>query len=492
VRRQVDWWIVAFLLLGAAVRFPNLGARSLWFDEALGGVIARLSTGQVLANVTGSSHPPGYYFLLHLWRAVGESGFALRFPSAWFSLAAVALVARLGRDLIDKWGARLAALGMALAPFQVYYAQEARMYSLAIGLSAGVLWAFLRGVRGSGRWTWWVYGVLVALGLYVHYYIALVVLALHLWLLLDSSRVRRALLPLAIADGLAAVAFLPQLVQFLIETGEYLGGVTSWQARPTMLSPLTTLYYLLFGHIVPPGWGWVRWGWVGAGLFLVLVVIAFAGASLARRGRRTETWALLFVVIVPMIAILIVSSIAHPIYSERSFAVVTPALMTLLSWAAASAPRRSPTPYLVAALAALMVLGVMLHYSQPDPAKPPVREAAAVIAREAGEVDMVLHLQDASYLPALYYTHGATGELVNAGQTLWLTPEVYALFDGRVVDSDDVITADRAWVVVMPGYVGSAQTEWLAQWRVGYTQFDMWDWGDVQVLLLALEEDSTE
>jgi mannosyltransferase len=481
--RRLDWWIVAVLLLAAVARFPGLGARSLWFDEALGGMIARLSAVQVLANAAGSSHPPGYYFLLHLWRFAGESEFALRFPSAWFSLTAVALVARLGRALAGPRVARLAALGMALAPFQVYYAQEARMYSLAIALSAGVILAFLHGVRGSSRRVWWVYGVLVALGLYVHYYVALVALALHLWLPLNWNRARRVLLPLAFADGLAAVAFVPQLVQFLTETGEYLGGVTSWQPRPTVLSPLTTLYYLLFGHIVPPGWGWIRWGWVGAGLFLVLTLVVFAGARLARRGHQKEILALLFVAVVPMLVILIVSFVAYSIYSERSFAVLTPALMLLVAWAADS-PRRSPTPYLAAALAVLMALGVGLYHLQPDPAKPPVREALAVVTQEARETDPVLHLQDASYLPALYYTSEAAGELVDAGQTLWLTPEVYALFDGRVVQPDD-IAAGRTWVVVMPGYVGSSQAEWLAHWRAAHAQLGLWDWGDVQVWMFA-------
>lgn len=483
-RRRLDWWVVVFLLLAAAARFPGLGARSLWFDEALGGMIARLNAVQVLANAAGSSHPPGYYLLLHVWRFAGESGFALRFPSAWFSLAAVALVARLGRDLAGRRVARLATLGMALAPFQVYYAQEARMYSLAVALSAGAIWTFLRGVRGNSRRAWWIYGVLVALGLYVHYYTALVVLALHLWLLLDWNRARRVLLPLAFADGLATVAFAPQLVQFLTEAGEYLGGVTSWQPRPTVLSPLTTLYYLLFGHVVPPGWGWIRWGWVGVGLFLVLALVVFAGVRLARRGRRTDVWALLLVVVVPMLVILIVSFAAYSIYSERSFAVLTPALVLLVAWAA-DGPRRSPTPYLAAALAVLMVLGVGLHHFQPDPAKPPIREAVAVVAQEARGTDLILHLQDASYLPALYYTSSAAGELVDAGQTLWLAPEVYALFAGRVARSSDIAAADRVWVVVMPGYVGSSQAEWLARWQADHARLALRDWGDVQVWLFA-------
>jgi uncharacterized membrane protein len=477
----VDGVVVALLLLAAAVRLAGLGARSLWFDEALSGLIARLSTAQVLANAAGSSHPPGYYLLLHLWRPLGESEFALRFPSAWCSLAAVALVARLGRDLFGRRVARLAALGMAVSPFQVYYAQEARMYGLAIALSAGVLWAFLRGVRGDSRRVWWVYGVLATTGLYVHYYIALIILALHLWLLLGRRCARRVVTSLVVTDSLIAVAFLPQLVRFLTETGEYLGGVTSWQPRPTLLSPLTTLYFLLFGHVLPLGW-------VGVGLFLVLAVIALAGLSLARRSRKSEAWAQLFVIAVPLLIILVVSFIAHSIYSERSFAVTTPALVLLLAWAVVNAPGRSPARYLGTALAALMVVGTGLSHLRADPAKPPLREAIAVVTQRAQTTDVVLHLQEASYLPMLYYAPDAAGALVNVGQSLWLMPEAYALFNGRVAQSADLDLADPVWLTVMPGYIGSAQAEWLARWDADHAQLEMWDWGAVQVRLYAPRE----
>ncbi|HEC34676.1 MAG TPA: hypothetical protein ENI37_08195 [Chloroflexi bacterium] len=480
MRHRVDGVVVVLLLLATAVRFPTLGARSLWFDEALSGLIARLSTTQVLSNAAGSSHPPGYYFVLHLWRPLGESEFALRFPSAWCSLAAVALVARLGRDLSGQRTARLAALGMALSPFQIYYAQETRMYGLTIALSAGVLWAFLRGACENNRKAWCAYGVLTGLGLYVHYYIALAVLALHLWLFLDRGRARRVGVSVAVADSLAAVAFLPQVTQLLTEAGESLRGLTSWQPRPTLLSPLTTLYYLLFGHVLPLGW-------VGIGLFLTLAVTALAGLALARQDRGAVVWPITLVVIVPLLLILALSFIAHSIYLERSFAVATPALMLLLAWAVANAPRRSPAPYLGAALAALMAVGAVLYHLRPDPAKPPLHEAVEVVAEGAETEDIRLHLQDASYLPALYYESERAGALVDVGQRLWLAPEVYTLFGGRVVTAATLPTSGRVWLTVMPGYVGPAQAELLARWDAAHAPLETWDWETVQTRLYALE-----
>jgi 4-amino-4-deoxy-L-arabinose transferase-like glycosyltransferase len=467
VRSGIDRVVVALLLVATLARFANLGERSLWFDEALSGLIARLSTAEVLSNAAGSSHPPGYYFLLHLWRPMGKTEFALRFPSAWFSLLAVALVARLGYDLFGRRTGRLAALGMAVSPFQVYYAQEARMYGLAIALSAGVLWTFLQSVGRDDRGGWWLYVALTALGLYIHYYVALVVLALHLWLLLDRSRIQKTAPALVIADILIALAFLPQLIQFRVEAGEFLGQAR-WRTVPSPFEPLRTLYYLLFGHALPLGI-------VAAGLFLILGILAVGIASHRTRNREIEGL-LLASVLTPIILVLGISLLISPIYVERSFAVVTPALMVLLARYAGDPIGCSPGPYLGAALAVLMAMGVVLFHVRADPAKPPLEEAIETVTEKAEPTDTILHLQDASYVPALYYDPTTAGALVSAGQRLWLPLGIYPLLEGHTVQPSDLTWSNRAWLISMPGYLGAAQTQLLERFEESQTLVEAWDW----------------
>jgi mannosyltransferase len=485
MNRRVDWTVVVLLLLAAAVRFPGLGERSLWFDEALSGAIARLDTVQVLTNAVGSSHPPGYYFILHLWYALDEAGsgqvgeFALRFPSAWCSLAAVALVARLGYDLFGRRVARLAALGMALAPFQVYYAQEARMYGAAIALSSGMIWMFIKEIREGNRGIWWCYGLFAAVGLYVHYYIALVMAALHVWLLLDRKRMRQVLMPLLISDVLIVLAFAPQLAQFRAEAGEFLGSAR-WRVVPHPLEPLRTLHYLLFSHVMPL---WI----VPLGLFLVIGILAI-GVLWVWRRRDSKSQMLMLVVFLPIVVVLCVSLLMTPVYVERSFAVVTPALMLLLARSVSVAPRRSPLPYLWALLVVLMAAGVGLYHTQDDPAKPPLRDALAIVAQQAEEGDGILHLQDASYLTALYYEPEMAGALMDVGQRLWLSPEAYALFGGRVIRPDDYIPSGRVWLTTMPGYMDPPQQAFLDGWEGDRSAWQSWDWGGaVQVRLYVWE-----
>jgi uncharacterized membrane protein len=299
--RQKDWWAVPVLLGAAGLRFFQLGARSLWFDEALSVLIGRLSLQQILTGAAGSSHPPAYYLLLHIWGAMGEGDWLLRFPSVFLSLLAVALIYRVGRLLFNRRAGLLGALGMALSPFQVYYAQEARMYALATALTLGLAWCFVRGVRlPRSIATWWSYTFLSALGLYTHYFVAWVLLALHLWLLLVHKRRRSVWPSLVIADALLGLAFLPQAVQFLVQTGDYLTGVTSWQVRPSLLSPLTTLEYLLFGHAMPLHWWWLR----VATVLLLMAFVTLEWVHQRNRAWRELAGLSLLTVVVPLFPVL--------------------------------------------------------------------------------------------------------------------------------------------------------------------------------------------
>ncbi|MEM2046141.1 MAG: glycosyltransferase family 39 protein, partial [Candidatus Bathyarchaeia archaeon] len=81
-----------------------------------------------------------YYLLLHFWIWIaGESEWALRWPSLAFGVLAVALAVRLADRGWGRPAGAFAALTMALSPFWLHYAQEARMYTM---LAAGTLAAW--------------------------------------------------------------------------------------------------------------------------------------------------------------------------------------------------------------------------------------------------------------------------------------------------------------------------------------------------------------
>lgn len=174
--------LALILLLAAAVRFHNLEAQSFWNDEGISYVQSTRTFGEIATNAARDVHPPLYYWLLGGWRLLaGESEFALRLLSAFFSILSVALAYALGHRLYGHIAGMTAAAFVSLNTFSIYYAQELRMYSLLAAIAAASMWLFIgfmqrRGSAPSYRALVGL-GLLNAAGLYTQYSYPLVMIA---------------------------------------------------------------------------------------------------------------------------------------------------------------------------------------------------------------------------------------------------------------------------------------------------------------------------
>jgi hypothetical protein len=145
--------LLLILILAVLLRLAGLGWRSLWLDEVLSIRQAARPLSEIWAGTGELRHPPLYYLLLHFWLRLGEGEAVIRLLSALFSLATVGLVYGLGRgvDRDRPETALLAAALLALAPLDLWYAQEARMYALVAACGAlTALGLLLPGRRGAG------------------------------------------------------------------------------------------------------------------------------------------------------------------------------------------------------------------------------------------------------------------------------------------------------------------------------------------------------
>ena len=77
---------------------------------------------------------PLYYLLVRPWISVGKSEFVLRFFSTLWATISIPLIARLGYRLGGARVAVLAAFMLAVSPFHIWYAQEARTYTLLVAV----------------------------------------------------------------------------------------------------------------------------------------------------------------------------------------------------------------------------------------------------------------------------------------------------------------------------------------------------------------------
>ena len=147
-------WFRSSLLLGILTAFGlrlfHLGIESLWYDETVSVVLARKTVPALLAHTAGDIHPPGYYLLLHFWQQLTTPTlnhgleFLFTWPSLFFGMLTVALLYPLGTRLFSRPTALLGLWLAALHPYQIWYSQEVRMYTVGAALGLLCLWAVVK------------------------------------------------------------------------------------------------------------------------------------------------------------------------------------------------------------------------------------------------------------------------------------------------------------------------------------------------------------
>ena len=172
------------ILLGVcALGLSQITRDSLWDDEAWSVWAAgapRLSV--VLERVQADVHPPLYFLLLHGWmRVTGDSVLALRLPSLWMGLIALAGTFAVGARLFDRRTGLWAMLLLGAAGFLLYYTREARMYTLLLALATLSTYACLVWLKRPTLWRAVIYAVSMAAMLYTHYAGGLVIVTHLLW-----------------------------------------------------------------------------------------------------------------------------------------------------------------------------------------------------------------------------------------------------------------------------------------------------------------------
>jgi mannosyltransferase len=322
---RLRWGLmVAIVLLAIGLRIYRLGAESLWYDETVSAYLASESLPAMVAHTAGDIHPPGYYLLLHAWIGLtGSSDWGMAFLSLFFGVLLVVLVYPLGAQVFGEGAGLLASLLVAISPYNIWYSQEVRMYTLGAALGLGLLAAVIpllanpdaRGFALWGRLA--LYAACGALGLWTLYYFAFLLVAVNLmvggWWLVGRWR-RRVdwgwLGRWVLAQGAVLLLYAPwfpvawrqateppvppwrgftALGDLLVEGWSALS--LGQSARPALVWPVLLLFALLFGlglfskRLRPRLGGGLRGGeglpWLLAGYVFLPVLLVYLASFVA-------------------------------------------------------------------------------------------------------------------------------------------------------------------------------------------------------------------
>jgi 4-amino-4-deoxy-L-arabinose transferase-like glycosyltransferase len=418
--RSVASWLGAILLLAGALRVHHLGRESLWLDEAVSLDFAHNTVRGLIHDTAQDVHPPLYYLALKTWiGAAGDSEPSARALSVVFSLLTVVATFALAARWFDRSTALVASLLVAVAPLQISFAQEARMYALLAFLGAISLEAWLTTVRRGGRWGMVRYVLSTAAMLYTHAYASFVIAGELAWLAFvlatdaddRAGRWRRGLF----AFALAVIAFMPWFSTEVAQVRSVEQGF--W------ISSRATIADAAVAHA-----GSAPLAWIMAGLgFLAIVGRAALGdrgpegprllheagrAVLRDRGpegprllQRSDSAAASHLAIVTCLCVVglpyLLSRISSPIFMAKYTVAGSVAFLLLVARGITLVPWRPVRGIVLAGLMALAIVPLEAYYDTQK--KDDWRGVTAFVEREAQPGDLVVFTRSYGQLPFDYY-----------------------------------------------------------------------------------------
>ena len=253
---------LAAIFLGAIwLRLNGLAKYPFWYDEIFTERYAP-PMSNFLAGVFGISFPkffyisvlydfasPLYFFLIWVYGHFFTSETALRMFSVAMGMGALAMFYPVALFFLRRSEAVVAVGMMALSPFYLWYAQEARPYSTGSFLSLTAVYFFLTAIKTNKRWHWISFSCAAILAVGTNYYCLILFFLLGCFLLTKNGCLTSfRWLPFWGMAGAFCVFLLPQL---LIQMGHISHG-QFWLPPPDMRAVLLTPLVFTAGYLAQP------------------------------------------------------------------------------------------------------------------------------------------------------------------------------------------------------------------------------------------------
>ncbi len=439
--------LVAFLL-----RVSHLDAQSLWRDEV---DVIRFASGplpQLVQSLVKAQHNgPLYHILMRGWLGLaGDSEFALRYPSLCFGVLTVPLIYQLGRRLVGRRSALMAALLVVVAPYLVWYGQDAKMYALVLALTLLAMICQLKALT-TGRRRWWLgFVVVTSFSLYVHLLSALMIPVYAAIFLLAWPRYQRRWRGWLVSFGALTLPYVPLGIwQLPLILNSYETGHPFY--------PINQVVALLF-NLYSRGVAMVGdWPVVAAFVFAMLGGIFSLGErGSARRhtaggpfdlgGLRVRAFLLLWLFL-PVVLVYL-ASLRVPVFEPRYLIFVAPAfyLLTALGLVSLSRLSRTVAGLSLGVLLSFSLLGVWVQAT--IPIKSNFRAAAAyVMAHRRNDAPIMFQMPYVRYTFDYYFDGDYTaleGPWTNDGKT---EAQVAEVMTRLLEDEADVwLVASESWL----------------------------------------------
>jgi len=378
-RKVFGTLLLVIIVVGAGLRFLQLGHESLWLDETASAIRVQMSWPRMFrALIQLKAHPPLHYILLKAWTDVfGYSEFSLRFISAVFSVLSIILFHRIAKMLFSEKVALLAAAILMMSRYHIDFAQEARCYALMGFLVLLSMYFFIRLWKTPTWGSYTGYVLASAAMLYNHYYAPFIIIAQNMFILTmyfyRKPILWKHIMYWFVGQALIGLCFTPW-ISVLRKAIYKIESVPTVLKTPGLANVLSCLKAFAGGQ---------RWAAI---IFLALVCLSFYGilkSALRRSGKnKIEIFYLIAVwLVVPVALPFLYSVYRAPIFSDRYTLISSYPYYLLMAVAVFSIQSKSVRYFLVGVILLTSLCTLLPRYFSHD--NEAWREAASYIESKA-------------------------------------------------------------------------------------------------------------
>lgn len=365
VNKRIAYAILFIIFLCAlALRLYCINKYDLWYDELISDRYSFDNITKLAAHHTSSvfsyffnivqndQYSSFYYFLVYIYSFFFGGDKSLRFLSVIFSILSLGIFYKFARIFYNRWNSIYAVLIMGLSPFHIWYAQEARGYTISCFFAILLVYFYMMALQKDNKF-YWIYFIITAMfAIYSSYYAVFLIIVSGIIILLKDNRKHIKIWFLSI---LALLLLLSPLFHIFIRQISSVKTNLWWLPEPSNKAIITTFAVFNLGYST---------SLIQHYICLVLFFILFIrGINSYYKHDKTKTLILLLFSILPILLINILSRLAVHIYIDRQLLMFSPFYYLLVARGVSSIKDR--TCRILAAISiALILLMSLINYYQ--------------------------------------------------------------------------------------------------------------------------------
>ena len=208
---------IFFILINFYVKFKFISYQSIAGDEPFSIYFSQFNITTIISHLSSGNNPPLFEIILHLWiKLFGISETSVRLLPCLFSSITVYFIYKIGQKFFSFKSAIIASLFFTLSNYQMYFAHEARVYSLFLLLTSVSMYSFLNLTKEPKSKKYSVLLIASSILMLYSHFLSFFVLFVQLLATISISDLRKTFLKrLLICFGVVFFLYLPYLRTFI-------------------------------------------------------------------------------------------------------------------------------------------------------------------------------------------------------------------------------------------------------------------------------------